>query len=350
MYAAMRAQARGMWVLRERAAPVEAASESVDPEDELYLLGERCAATYMQAEVLKYEAMLLLAEFDERGGWRNTGFGSSAEWLAWRVGIKRGPARERVRTARALRELPLTSAAMREGELSFTKVRALTRVAGPASEAALLELARSCSAAKLERLARGWTELCAGEEAKAEERRHRSRTFSVFPDEDGMYVVRGRLDPEVGAALMRAIEAASDALYGAEREGADAPGAEPDQTKPEQRRADAVGLVAERALAAGFTDGPLSGSRAERYQVMLHVEEATLAGAEDRSGHRVPSAHGAAHVSAETSGEQVARAGGPPRSELGDGVRVSAETSRRIACDAAVVRITRGRDGGVLGA
>jgi hypothetical protein len=138
-----------------------------------------------------------------------------------------------------------------------------------------------------------------------------------------------------------------------------------------------VGLVAERALAAGFGDGPLSGSRAERYQVVLHVEEAALAAASPAalpaadpttqdamaatrvsaetwgSGSGDVSAetwgHGSGDVSAETwghgSGDVSAATWGEaprPRSELEDGVRVSAETSRRIACDAAVVRVTRG--------
>jgi hypothetical protein len=153
-----------------------------------------------------------------------------------------------------------------------------------------------------------------------------------------MYVVRGRLDPEVGAMLMRAVEAAADALYRRERaEGAAAEGGEPDTT-PEQRRADALGLLAERALAVGFggdargeaggearggrdggVEAPLSGSRAERYQVVLHVEEATL----------------------RATGE-------PGQSELEDGTRVSAETSRRVACDASVVEVRHASDGRVL--
>ncbi|MEN8376948.1 MAG: DUF222 domain-containing protein, partial [Gemmatimonadota bacterium] len=353
-YARRASSERRLWVVRE----VAVEDDAVDPEDELFLLGERCAETYMRADALQYEAMVLLAEFDERDGWQDTGFGGTAEWLAWRIGIKPGAARERVRTARALGELPLTSAAMRDGELSFTKVRALTRVARAESEEALLEFARSCSAARLEAKLRGWTTDSVLAEADAEARRHLTRTFSVFPDDDGMYVVRGRLDPEVGAALMRAIEAASDALF----RGEPPPGADEDETMPEQRRADAVGLVAERALAAGFGDGPLSGSRAERYQVVLHVEEAALRETATTTGLvAAPKAltHAAmptAHVSAETSGPrstvdpgQVVRADGPtprPVSELADGVRVSAETSRRLACDASVVRVTRELDVG----
>ena len=193
---------------------------------------------------------------------------------------------------------------MRNGELSYSKVRAITRVAKPETEADLLELARSGSAAQLERVVRGWRVMDRDGEITAEERRFRSRRLSAWVDEDGMVVVKGRLDPETGAVLMRAIEAANDALYAAN----------PDATQPEQRRADALGLVAERALAAGFAGE--SGSRAERYQVTLHVDEATL------------------------------RADGEPgRSELGDGTRVSAETSRRLSCDGAVVTLVHDAEG-----
>jgi hypothetical protein len=125
-----------------------------------------------------------------------------------------------------------------------------------------------------------------------------------------MYVVQGRLDPEVGALLMRAVEAAADALYCGEAAAGDAT-----EITPGQRRADALGLLAERAMAAEAG----RGSRADRYQVVLHVEAGTLE-----------------------------RTGEPGRSELEDGTRVSAETSRRIACDASVVEVQHGRDGGIL--
>ncbi len=292
---------------------------SADAAEELFDLGERCAEAYMEAAVLESEAMALLAQFDRREGWRLQGFGSAAEWLAWRTGVTLGTARERVRTALALTQLPQTSAAMRNGELSFSKVRALTRAATPDNEATLLELARSGSAAMLERVVRGWKKLDRAGELRAEQLRHRTRTFSAWVDDDGMVVVKGRLDPEVGAALMRAVEAASDALF---RDSTQANADPTDDTTPEQRRADAVGLIAERALAAGLggEGAPVSGSRAERYQVMLHVDPETL------------TEHGE-----------------PGKSELEDGTRVSAETSRRIACDAGVVRIARGANGAVVG-
>jgi len=335
-----------------KAASAEAADLRTDPEDELFLLGERCAQAYMEADALHYQAMKLLAEFDRREGWQDTGFSSTAEWLAWRIGIKPNAARERVRTALALESLPLTSEAMRNGELSFTKARTLTRVARPDTEATLLDFARAGSAAKLERMVRGWKTLDRKGEIAAEQIRHRSRRFSAWVGDDGMVEVRGRLDPEVGALLMRAVEAASDALYREGATGRDAEAgpagdaeagpagdaeaglpettpaelgettpAELGETTPEQRRADAMGLVAERALAAGFNDSPISGSRAERYQVMLHVDAGTL--------------------------EEEGEAG---QSELDDGTRVTAVTSRRIACDAGLVHISHGHDGGVVGA
>ena len=293
--------------------------------DDLFDLGERIADLAARINIATFEMLTLVAEFDRREGWADN-FTSCAEWLAWRTGRTLAAARENVRVAHALEDLPRTAAAMKRGRLSYTKVRTMTRVATPETEATLLEYARSTSAARLEWLARGWKTLSRDGELAAEEVRHRSRTFSVAIDADGMYVVRGRLEPEVGAVLMRAIEAASDALYRGED-----PGARP---RNRQRRADAAGLVAERALGAGFGgDGERdrvreggrgagggavgSGSRAERYQVVVHTDAATLM-----------------------------ERGETGRSEL-DGVRVSAETSRRMACDAARVAMGH-RDGDVV--
>ena len=275
--------------------------------DDLFQLGERIAEVAARINIATYEMLTLVAEFDRREGWAEE-FTSCAEWLAWRTGRMLGTARENVRVAHALEDLPLSSAEMKTGKISYAKVRAMTRVATPDTEATLLEYARTGSAAKLEQIVRGWKHLSRDGELTAEEARHQSRAFSVVIDGDGMYVMRGRLEPEVGAVLMRAIEAASDALYRTEH-----PDARP---RSRQRRADAAGLIAERALAAGF--GGESGTRAERFQVAVHTEMATL----------------------EKDGE-------PGRSEV-DGVRVSAESSRRMACDAAIVPMTH-RDGEVMG-
>ncbi len=284
-------------------------------------LGERIAELAARINIATHEMLTLVAEFDRREGWADT-FDSCAEWLAWRTGRTLATCRENVRVAHALEDLPKTSARMKAGQLSYAKARAITRVATPETEGKLLEYADKGSAAAVERMVREVRHLSRDGEIGAEEARHRRRAFSVFIDADGTYVVRGRLEPE--AMLMRAVEAANDALYRGED-----PDARP---RSRQRRADAIGLVAERALAAGLgaglgaaadagTDATAeatpSGTRAERYQVTVHTEMATL----------------------EEDGE-----GG--RSEL-DGVRVSAETSRRMACDASLVRMLH-RDGQVV--
>ncbi|MDX1647786.1 MAG: DUF222 domain-containing protein [Longimicrobiales bacterium] len=272
---------------------------------------ERVVVLYAQITAAKREFLAAVAECDRHRDWAAAGFGSCAEWLTWRLGIGRNAANERVRVARALEDLPQTSEAMGRGKLSFSKIRALTRVASAGNEAELLELARSASAAHLERMVRAYRTMSRDDEARRERLLHRTRRFSVVPDGEGMYVVRGRLMPEVAAVLMRAVDAAADALYAASTDE------EREEIEPPQRRADAVGLLAERALATGFGDeDPVSGTRADRFQVMLHVEPETLA-----------------------------QSGEPGMSELEDGTRVSAETARRLACDASRVDVAVGAAG-----
>ena len=289
--------------------------------EELKTLGRRCVTRYMQAEALRFEALRLLAEFERRQGWKTTPFPSTAEWFAGQVGITVGAAREQVRTALALEELPETSAAMQDGRLSYSKARALTRVSTPETEGALLELASRESAAELERTVRRMRVA----DLPAEERRYQSRRLRVWVDSEGMVEVRGRLDPETGQRLLRALEWAEDQVFRA----AD----DPTGTRPEQRKADALGVVAGRALDGDRTRGSGTGTGAGRARplVMLHVDEAVLK-------EEAPVAE---------SGESHTRA---VRSELEDGTRVSAETSRRLSCDAAVVRVGHGADGRVTGA
>ncbi len=126
-----------------------------------------------------------------------------------------------------------------------------------------------------------------------------------------MVVIHGRLSPEVGAIVRRALDAASERLY-KETSGTD-PGAS--ETTAGQRRADALGLLAETALAADLD----RGTPGDRYQVVVHVDDGVL-------------------ESDEATGQSV----------LEDGQYVSAEGSRRMACDAATVVMRHGCDGTVL--
>ena len=380
-------------------------------------LADRIADLAARIQAATYELLVLIRQFDERGGWE--GFATCARWLSWRIGLAPGAAREHVRVARALADLPLLSAAMQRGAVSYSKVRAVTRVATPATEQALLDVALAGTAAHVEQVVRTWRRVDRAAEQAEDRRRHDSRALHTWVDDDGMVVVRGRLTPEVGAVLRRALDAALEAGAGAAEPaagvdgephaaGPDAPaggaaGAEAaDEMAPSiaQRRADALGTVAECALAGGLD----RGTAGDRYQVVVHVDADTLAeggqagerrAAGDRTGESAPAAGGAGAARGHETPARYVPAGtyrrsagavshaadkaspalpdgpsrplpgvdGPPRrrraacagptggqsalDEAG-GIHVSAETARRLACDAATVTMRHGPDGDVL--
>jgi hypothetical protein len=161
------------------------------PTSELDHLGDEIAELSAHLEAATASLLALIREFDARGGW-NTGFRSCAHWLAWRVGLDLGAARERVRVARALATLPSLAEALARGELSYAKVRALTRVATPEVEARLLAVGRAGTAAHVERIVRGWRRVDRRAEAREAARQHAGRALHVYPAEDGTMVLRGR--------------------------------------------------------------------------------------------------------------------------------------------------------------
>jgi hypothetical protein len=173
---------------------------------ELDRLGDEIAELSAHLDAATARLLALIREFDTRGGW-NTGFRSCAEWLAWRVGLDLGAARERVRVAHALETLPRLSEALARGKLSYSKVRALTRVATPETEARLLAVGRAGTAWHVERIVRGWRKVDHLAEAREAKRQHAQRALHVFRDEDGTVVLRGRLTPEAGGRGDRRLEA-----------------------------------------------------------------------------------------------------------------------------------------------
>jgi len=108
---------------------------------ELDHLGDEIAELSAHLDAATARLLVLIREFDARGGW-NAGFRSCAAWLSWRVGLDLGAAQERVRVARALETLPLVAQALARGQVSYAKLRAITRVATPETEARLLGVAR----------------------------------------------------------------------------------------------------------------------------------------------------------------------------------------------------------------
>jgi hypothetical protein len=272
-------------------------------------LGENIAELASRIHAATYDLLVMLRDFDAQLGWNN-GFLSCAHWLHWRTGIDLGAAREKVRVAHALARLPRISAVLQHGIISYAKARALTRVATPANEAQLLDIALAGTAAHVERVVSAWRRCDRVAAAKREEHRHLHRELTTWTDDDGMLVIRGRLTPEVGAVVRRALEAAMQQLRD-EAQATPPPRSMAEETTSGQRRADALARVAEAALA-GELD---TGTAGDRYQVVVHVDEAD------------------AHSTLELDGGRT---------------EISAETSRRLACDASVVVMRHDSTGNVL--
>ena len=322
-------------------------------------LGDRIAELAARIQAATYALLVLIRQFDQQGGWQAGGFHSCAHWLSWRTGLAPGAAREKVRVAQALAALPLISAAMQRGQVSYSKVRALTRVATPESEAALLDVALAGTAVHVEQVTRAWRRVDRAAEIVEDGRRHAHRELRTWVDDDGMVVIRGRLAPEVGAAVLRAFDAASEQLRA---EAADAPAEDTPETSAEQRRADALARVAEAALAAKLDPGTAS----DRYQVVLHVDAATLAADADTDRDGVPAGTPEVAPTRETGRPAYVPAGtflldrptttGRPACDAhrqavledAGGLRVSTATAQRLACDAGKVVMTHGTGGQVL--
>ena len=287
-----------------------------DIEDEIALLSATIAAA-------TYRLLCLIGELDRRDGWADpldsNGFRSCAHWLSWRVGLSLGTARQYVRIARALLELPLVCEAFGRGEISYSKVRAITRIATPDNEEMVLGWSRCGTASQVEKLVRGYRRANVSNENYQALEQQEGRRLTTYFDSDGMLVVQGRLAPEQGALLMKALQVSTDELR-ADLDGSAEPSCDEPRLSNEpvatpsgdQQRADALVRVAERALDADAA----GASTTDRYQVVLHVDAEVLAS---------PAADG--------------------RCELEDGPALAPETARRLACDGSVYVMAQGPAG-----
>lgn len=239
----------------------------------------------------------LIADFDARRGWADWGCSSAAHWLMWRCGFAPGAARERVRVARRLADMPRITAAFKRGELSFAQVRALSRVATAANEEDLLMWARNGTAAQLERMVRSYRSAKRAEDLDDARRVQASRYLRHHIEEDGSVVIEARLSPEEGALVLKALEQAERAIPDVSAETpeaqleddlvrqvgdplAQAYAADDDRaalarlrelegaTPSRRRAADALVIMAETVLEAG----PQARSGADRNMIMLHVD------------------------------------------------------------------------------
>ena len=267
-------------------------------------LAREIATLSAHIDAATHRLLECIRSFDESGGWHEQGAGSCAHWLSWRVGWDPGTARERVRVARALGELPLIDEALRTGGLSYVKARALTRVATPANEERLLDMALVATGAQLERLCRGYRRgLEGGKEPAPEERSVHRR---LLPG--GKVELKLVLEADEAQLILQAVDRAREVRA----EQAPPEGSDVSAETPWPSLADGMVKLAESFLA----DHHVGGSAAERFQVTVHLDQ------------------------------EVLEADGAWSATLEDGTRVSAETLRRVACDCGLLAV--GNDGQAL--
>src|SRR5438445_10193957 len=253
--------------------------------------------------------LLLVGEFDARKGYERWECPSTAVWLNFHCGISVRTGQDQVRVGRALLDYPRIAEVLCRGELSYTKVRAITRVVTPETEATLLDLASGVPASQIERIVAGRKRVDALDNAAA----HKVRYLDTYDDEDGSLVGMFRLDPDEGAALRAGLTLGKDVLRhqkrSAERSGdqagptPDGDDCSPEPLRPKVSNADALALMVETMLAA---DHHTDISRHERTLVVVHLD--------------ADNAH------------------------LHEGPNISTETAKRVSCDACVCGVLM-RDG-----
>ena len=275
--------------------PVESTAPQTLTRDESYALGEQIAVQAAHLDAATHRLLADLRAFEHSGAWFHQGARTCAEWLSWRLGWDGNRAREHVRVAKRLGELPRIDDALRRGELSYCKVRAMTRVATPANEALLLEDARYSTGTQLELICRKYASVSRTLRPCVEDDAHRRR-ISRRDLEDGMVAISAVLHPEEAVAVWEAL------------------------TK----------VARERARDAG---------RFCRVDALVHVASEVVRGDRpDRSPTEIVVTVAAEVLQGTTSeAAQLAVAS--------DGTCVSAETARRLACDAGVVVIHENADG-----
>ena len=166
--------------------PPSAYDKAAQIEDEITEL-------YAHVNAATYRLLVLIRELDKEEPWGAWGLNSCAHWLNWKCGVGMVAAREKVRVARALEELPQISERFRKGEVSYSKVRAMTRVATAENEDYLLETAEYGTAAHVEELVRKYRGVEREEELRRVKKQYARRELTYYHEEDGSLVIKARL-------------------------------------------------------------------------------------------------------------------------------------------------------------
>jgi len=285
-----------------------------------------------------------VVELDVRGLWGRHGARSAAHWLSWRLGLRLGAARERVRVAHALLHLPAISACFHRGELSYCKVRALTRVATPDSEGQLLEIALGTTGAQLERVIRSWRNVLVAEQSASASL---SRSLRRRTEADGSVVYTLRVAADDAPVVDAALERARAVVLDEESRPVETPeetelAAELVNGTPRLRAdADAFVLVAETFVAVGAQGHPGDGLAVILHADLDALDRPEASPSSQRSPVRSPDGQPLVSATAlrrmcEASVMVMAHRGGRPV-DLGRSVRHASVRQRRLLAE---------RDGG----
>ena len=299
-------------------SPITDSAARCDEPTQLDRLGDQIAEAAAHIDAAMHRQLEMIRSFDELGGYVRQGARSMAHWLSWRIGLTPVVARERVRVARALGGLPLISGAIARGELSYSKVRAMTRVATPQNEARLVLLAKEATGAELEKICRGLRGVVAamhpGDPRAPVERWVRHRTT-----DSGMVRIEAQLHPDEAAVVLKAL-------------------AEARRHNDQAGRAD-VSAEAVRGMPSADAELDFGAQQAD---ALVQVADAFLAGARGtRTGGertRLFVHLGPSLLDPESTQEAT----------LQDGTPLAPESFRRLACDAALIPVRTGADGAVL--
>ena len=304
-----------------------------------------------------YRLLVLIAELDCREVWAAQGALSCAHWLSWADGIDTHTAREKVRVARALTELPRLSEALAKGALGYSKIRALTRIAMPGNEADLLNIGLHGTGQHVEKFVRLHRRAKRAEETERADAQYENRGLTFWHDDGGTVVLHGRFPPEMGARILRALDAAM-AAHAAEQPAAgwDNEGLAPEDIPTGTSRRDAS--PADAAIDAGARERAAAHRREDAQVFLTDVPRETFIRGPSRTVRRAdalawmaerlfesgdaptlaPDRH---EIVVDVEAEVLAdgRAG---RCEIEHRTAIAAETARRLCCDAGIVPVVDG--------
>ncbi len=350
----------------------------LEPSEDNTELGEQITLLAAQINAATYQFLKFIAEFDRRGGWSGAGIRSCSHWLNWKCGIAHSAAREKVRVAHCLDELPLINEAFEQGHISYSKVRALTRVATNANEDYFLMISEYGTASHMEQLVRKYQQVERNQQPKQQDSQYQQRKLTYYQDDDGMWIINGKLPQEEGGLIVKAIEEVmrlqnkplpnainlEKSGYSEPQNAGSSACAEtpsPESAKPSacaetfstelgigeseivetatfsQKRADALSAIVEHYIASEANEndeGLKSLAGHERCQVVLHLDVETL-----KQDHHCCE-HEHEHHDDSTCQHQT-----PPHL---DKQWISLENAKRFSCDASLLTVLEDEDGNIL--